>query len=371
MPAGFSPPPGPAQAGAETERSGSALGAFGRAVLVPALVATLVGLAFVVVFLDAFHAPTPHELPVGVVGSAQQAGQVQTALDAQSPGYFDVGPVTSEAAGRTAVLHRDVYGVYVPGSPPRLLSAGANGQGVTQTLTQAFTPLAQQSGGQLQMQDLRPLVPGDTRGLGIFYGAFGVVLGGFIFGLLSYQAAPKLPLRWRLLSIALFAAASGMLAGLAADVLYDAIPAGWATVSGLVALLALSISATAALVLRVLGSAATFVLSVGLITLGNATSTGNLPAEYLPPWMHPLAAVLPPGVAVRALRGATYFSDDGVARAIWVLGLWSLVPLLLIAGLDQVQRRRQEHGRHEPEGAGGEVPAPQLVTRSGARPPSG
>ena len=73
--------------------------------------------------------------------------------------------------------------------------------------------------------------------------------------------------------------------------------------------------------------------------LGNATSTGNLPAEYLPPWLQPLAGVLPPGVAVRALRGAAYFGDDGVVRAWWVLGLWTVVPLLLIALLDAAGRR--------------------------------
>jgi hypothetical protein len=221
-----------------------------------------------------------------------------------------------------------------------LLLAGANGQGVTTTLGQAFAPLADRIGGPPQVRDLRPLAPGDTRGLGIFYGAFGVVLGGFIFGLLTFQAAPQLLLRWRVLSIVLFALASGALAALAADVVYAAVPAGFGAVLGLVSLLALAVGATAALGMRVLGSAATFVLSVGLITLGNATSTGNLPAEYLPPVLHPLASILPPGVAVTALRGATYFDGAGVGTAVWVLALWSVVPLLLIALVDRLSRRR-------------------------------
>jgi hypothetical protein len=341
MPGGFSPPPGPAQPGAEVERSqGSVAAAFLRAVIVPPLMATLVGLAFVVVFLDAFHAPVPHSLPVAVVGSPQQADQVAAALQQRLPGEFAVRALPDEAAARSAVLHQDVYGAYVPGPPARLLSAGANGQGVAMTLTQAFSPIAQQSGSQVQVQDLRPLVPGDMRGLGIFYAAFGVVLGGFIFGLLTYQAAPKLPLRWRLLSIGLFAVASGALAALAADVVYAAVPAGFGLDFAIISLLALAVAATAALALRALGSIATFVLSVALITLGNATSTGNLPDQYLPPWMQPLAFVLPPGVAVRALRGATYFLDDGVGRAVWVLALWAVVPLLLIAILDAVSRRR-------------------------------
>ena len=342
MPAGFTPPPGPAEAGVETERSaGSRPAALARGVGVPALVATVVGLAFVVVFLDAFHAAQPHDLPVGVVGSTQQVEQVRAALDDAAPGQFAVEGLPDEDAARTAVLHRDLFGVLVPGQPARLLSAGANGQGVTATLTEAFTPIAQQSGSQLQQEDLRPLAPGDTRGLGIFYAAFGVVLGGFLFGINSYAAAPKLPLRWRLLSIALFALVSGTLVAFAADVLFDAVPAGFGTVALLVGMLALATAAPAALVLRSIGSAGTFVTSLGLVILGNASSTGNLPAEYLPPWLAPLAGILPPGVAVRALRGATYFAGDGVAQALWVLAAWSVVPLLLIALLDAIGRRRR------------------------------
>jgi hypothetical protein len=344
VPAGFQPPPGPAERGAETERSqGSSVAAFLRGVVVPPLVATLVGFTFVVVFLDAFHSPVPHHLPVGVVGAPQDVQRVRTSLQQAQPGGFAVHRVADATTAQTAVLRHDLYGVYLPGPPPKLVEAGANSQGVTMTLAQAFMPIAQQGGGQLQMQDLRPLVPGDTRGLGIFYGAFGVVLGGFLFGLLSYQAAPKLLLRWRLLSIVLFAVASGAVTALAADVLYAAVPAGFGVVFALVAMLALSVAATSAFVLRVVGSAATFLLSVSLITLGNATSTGNLPEEYLPPWMQPFSAILPPGVAVRALRGATYFDGDGIARAFVVLSIWSAVPLLLIGLVDLVSRRRRAH----------------------------
>ena len=337
MPGGFTPPPGPARHGVERDRSGGSVpAALARGVAGPALVATLIGLAFVVVFLDAFHAPVPHDLPVGIVGSAAQVDPLRSALDEQAPGRFAVQRLADEAAARAAVLHRELYGVLLPGPPAQLLLAGANGQGVTSSLTEAFTPLA---GGQLQPEDLRPLAPGDTRGLGIFYGSFGVVLGGFLFGITSYSAAPRLPLRWRVLSLALFAVVSGALVGWAAAVLYAAVPAGFGQVAVLVALLASAVAATAALVLRAVGSAGTFVTSFGLVILGNATSTGNLPAEYLPPWLQPLAGVLPPGVAVRALRGAAYFADDGVPRAWWVLGLWTVVPLLLIALLDAAGRR--------------------------------
>jgi hypothetical protein len=343
MPGGVAPPPGPPDASAEIERSGGSPTKAGlRAVLVPALIAVVVGTAFVAVFLAAFSDARPHDLPVGVAGPAPQVQQVRAALDDAQPGALRVVPLAGAPEAEQAVRRDDVYGaLVVGGQAPTLLVAGAHGQGVTQTLTQAFGPVAQQAGGQLQVQDLVPLAAGDTRGLAIFYASFGVVLGGFLFGITTYQAAPQLPFGRRALSALLFAAASGVAVGLLADVAFGSVPAGFWTVAGLVALLALSIASTSALVLRLIGSAGTFVTSVGLLILGNATSTGNLPAEYLPGWLQPLASVLPPGVAVRALRGVTYFEGDGVARACWVLGLWCVVPAVLILLVDAVARRRR------------------------------
>ncbi|WP_448642425.1 hypothetical protein [Geodermatophilus sp. URMC 63] len=342
MPGGLAPPPGPPDEAAETERSdGSRPKAGLRTILLPAFIAVAVGTAFVAVFLVAFSTPEPHGLAVGVAAPGPQVQQVRDALDRAQPGAFTVVPLAGAAEAEEAVRRTDVHGALVlGGQAPQLLVAGAHGQGVTQTLTQAFGPVAQQAGGQLQVRDLVPLAAGDTRGLAIFYTAFGVVLGGFLFGITTYQAAPQLGLGKRTLSALLFAGASGISASLLGEVAFASVPAGFWTVAGLVALLALSVAATAALVLRLLGAAGTFVTSVGLLILGNATSTGNLPAEYLPGWLEPLAGILPPGVAVRALRGVTYFEGDGVARALVVLGLWCVVPALLIALLDAAARRR-------------------------------
>ncbi|MGX5654055.1 hypothetical protein ACWKWC_04715 [Geodermatophilus nigrescens] len=343
MPGGVAPPPGPPDEDAEAERSGGSRGkAAVRAVLAPALIAVVVGTAFVAVFLAAFSDPGPHDLAVGVAGPPEQVQQVCDGLEQARPGALRVVPLAGGPEAAEAVRRNDVYGALVLGGrAPQLLVAGAHGQGVTQTLTQAFGPVAQQAGAQLQVQDLVPLAAGDTRGLAIFYASFGVVLGGFLFGIQTYQAAPQLGLTKRIASALLFASVSGVAVALLADVTFGSVPAGFLAVGGLVALLALSIASTAALVLRLIGSAGTFVTSVGLLILGNATSTGNLPAEYLPGWLQPLAGILPPGVAVRALRGVTYFEGDGVARAYVVLGLWCVVPALLIVLVDAVARRRR------------------------------
>ena len=52
---------------------------------------------FVALVLSAFHAPSPHAVPVGIVAPATVTGQVEDALDASVQGGFDLRVYPSEA----------------------------------------------------------------------------------------------------------------------------------------------------------------------------------------------------------------------------------------------------------------------------------
>jgi hypothetical protein len=73
---------------------------------------------------------------------------------------------------------------------------------------------------------------------------------------------------------------------------------------------------------RLLRAAGVSIGSVVLLVLGNSTSGGNLPRDFLPSWLHPLSEILPVGVGVRALDGLAYFHHDGLVTAIAILGRW-------------------------------------------------
>ena len=174
-----------------------------KKIAIPAMVGLLIGTVFVSIFLAAFHAPRTHDLPIGVVGTAARTAAAETMLP---PDAVAITRYATDDAARKAIEEREVYGAYSvgpDGRTARLLYAGANGPAVTATL-QAMFP-----GPDVQLIDVRPTSPGDTRGLSIFYAGFGLVLAGFLFGLISYQMAPRLPLRMRLLSLGSFAAAAG------------------------------------------------------------------------------------------------------------------------------------------------------------------
>src|ERR671934_297522 len=71
--------------------------------------------AFTTLYVAAFHAPRAKGLDVGVVGTAAQATQLQSALDVRARGAFDVRRFDSVSHARSALLDTDVHGVVVPG----------------------------------------------------------------------------------------------------------------------------------------------------------------------------------------------------------------------------------------------------------------
>lgn len=305
-----------------------------KGVMLPVLIVIAIGTIFVSVYLAAFHAPVPHRLPVAVVGSAQTVDRVGSALDRAQPDGFSVRSYPDQAAARAALDHRAVYAAYIATgadggsgstSAPRLLYAGANGSGVTATVTGAFGAVAKATGGAaapLAAVDVRPAAAGDTRGLSVFYAAFGVVLTGFMFGSASYQLAPRLEYRLRMLSLLVFGLFSGVMVALVAGRGFAALPGPSVGVAGVVALMAIAAGGATMVLFRLCGPAGVSISSVVLLILGNASSGGILPAAYLPGWLRPLHGILPVGVGVRALQGLAYFRHDGVVTGIVILAAW-------------------------------------------------
>ncbi len=285
-----------------------------KGALLPALVVLVIGAVFVSVYLAAFHAPRPHRLPVGLVGAASR----------QYPG-FELQSYPDLASARSAVQHREVYAAYQASGPagsPVLLYSSANGPSVTSLLEGTF--LHGTTAGAT-VQDVLPASSGDTRGLSVFYSAFGLVLAGFLFGTMTYQVAPRLEFRWRMAGLAFFSAVGGVVVAAIAGSVFGALPGPFPAVAGLTAMMAAAVGGATMALVRLLGPAGVSVSSVLLLILGNATSGGILPPEFLPAWLHPLSSVLPVGVGVRAVQGVAYFHDDGLVRGIVVLAVWVAV----------------------------------------------
>ncbi|MDX3452857.1 ABC transporter permease [Streptomyces sp. ME02-8801-2C] len=313
-----------------------------KGVLLPVAIVLLIGSIFVSVYLAAFHAPEPHDLPVAVVGTAQQARQTADGLERGLPGGFEVKRYTDESAARHAVQDRTAYAAYVTGAdgPPELLYAGANGPSVTSTVSSAFSALAQSSGRTLVVKDVVPAADGDTRSMSVFYAAFGLVLAGFLFGMMTYQMAPRLEFRRRMLSLASFSVLGGVIVALLTGSLgFGALPGPFLGIAGLVALMGAAVGSATMAIMRLFGRAGLPLASVILLTLGNSTSGGTLPAAYLPGWLRPLSEILPVGVGVRAVQGLSHFDNDGLVQGITILAGWTVLCAGLVFWRDAPARR--------------------------------
>lgn len=65
---------------------------------------------FVALTLSAFHEPTPHGLPVGIVASAAVTRHVEHALGSAAPGAFSFRSYDSAASATTGIAQRQVDG---------------------------------------------------------------------------------------------------------------------------------------------------------------------------------------------------------------------------------------------------------------------
>ncbi|MET8028506.1 ABC transporter permease [Streptomyces avermitilis] len=294
-----------------------------RAVLLPVAVVLLIGTVFVSVYLAAFHAPRPHELRVGTTEIGTHQAHLRQDLARVVPDGFTLETYPDESTAREAVQDRSVYAAYL--GKGKLLYGSANGAAVTATVTTAFSSVAHAEHHDLSVEDVAPAAAGDTRGLSVFYAAFGLVLAGYLFGMTTYQLAPRLQYRWRMASLALFGVVGGLVVtAIAGSAGFGALPGPFLPLAVVVALMGAAVGATTMVLLRLFGPAGVSLASILLLILGNSSSGGIMPPAYLPAWLRPLSEILPVGVGVRAMQGLSRFQDDGLSRALVILPLWVL-----------------------------------------------
>src|SRR6266852_9543585 len=96
----------------------------------------VIGLLIVVVLIGlvgtAIKNPQPHDIPVGLVGSAAAVQQISSSFGTAAPGAFQFTTYGSEQDARTALDARTVDGVLILGqASPSLIIAGAAGDAAT------------------------------------------------------------------------------------------------------------------------------------------------------------------------------------------------------------------------------------------------
>jgi hypothetical protein len=270
--------------------------------------------AFSALYVAAYHAPRPHGLDVGVVGSQVRAARVQTALDAQAPGGFDVRRYAGEPAARDALLDTDVRGVL---TGDEVLVAGAFGPAPTQAVSEALRA----AGRARVVHDLRPLPPADRRGLASLFTVVGTLLPSVAFGVLLASRALSARVRWA--AILAYSSLAGVVVAFNDDVLVGALEGHFAGVAVVAGLLALAVSSAAHGLTRLGGPAGTATAVLLLTLLGLSASGGAVTYQLQPGFYGAISQLLPPGAALTAVRNVQYFDWSATTAPLLVLGAWA------------------------------------------------
>jgi ABC-2 family transporter protein len=305
-----------------------------RAVALVLIPATVLTLAFAFSYVGAFHDPTPHDVPVAVVGPPAVAAQ----LDRLPGDPLDTRQASSRADALSQIDDRDVYGAY-DATTNRLFVASAANAATAIALERTFNRVAAaQRQPAVRVTDVKPLPPKDPNGTAVFYSMIAWVFGGYIastlIGLIgsprsssSRRAAARIgalagfSLLIGVLSVVMLRASFGVFSG---DVL---------ALCGIAALTIFASGATTAGIQAALGPAGTGLVILVFVILGNAASGGPFARPLLPGLWRTIGGVLPPGASVDLARSALYFDGARILGPILVLAGWGVVGTLLALAL--------------------------------------
>lgn len=334
-----------------------------------AVVGAVIQLLLGVYYLAMAHSPHPHDLPVGLVGSAAQNEQLTPQLEANRE--FQVDSYADAASLTTAIKQRKAYGgVVFDGNVPTLYVASAAAPSVANLLRSSFTAAYQQqvakdlaaataSGKPVPaatakalatppaIVDVVPLPKDDSAGSSLSFVIQAICLGGSIAslalgrlgGLTRRSTLRGIGHAALLVVYALASAAVALLAmgwfGVGSDARHGTLFLGLALVS-------LAVTASTAAAVTVFGAPGSLVGGL-YFTVGLVISGSSIAPEMLPHLGGTIGKLLPPGAGATVVRDALYFPDAPTGSAFVVLAAYAVVGLLVVLLVNAAANRTPAH----------------------------
>ena len=305
-----------------------------KAVTLVLIPATVLMLAFAFFYVGAFHDPTPHRVPVAVVGPSSVAAELN-----RLPGDpLDARPVPSRADALSQIDHRDVYGAY-EAATNRLFVASAANPATAIALEDTFNRIAAARGRPaVPVTDVKPLPAKDPNGTAAFYAVIAWMFGGYIgatlIGLIgSPRSSSRKRAAARIGALVKFAVVAGILSVVMLRVCFGVFSGHVIALCAIGALTILASGAATAGVQAAAGPAGTGLVILVFVILGNSASGGPFARPLLPWLWRTIGGVLPPGASVDLARSALFFGGARIVGPIIVLVVWGVLGTLLALAL--------------------------------------
>ena len=300
-------------------------------VLLPALVLML---TFAFFYVGAFHEPTPHHVPLAVVGPPTVAAQLN-----RLPGQpLDARQAPSRAEALSQINDRKVYGAY-EAATNRLFVASAANRATAVALEAVFDRVAAaQNRPPARVTDVKPLPLSDPNGTAAFYAVIAWVFGGYIGAtLIGLIGSPRSTSRRRAAArvgaLAGFAIVAAVLSVVMLRVCFDTFSGHVVAMCAIGALTVFAGGAATAGIQAAAGPAGTGLVILVFVILGNSASGGPFARPLLPGLWRTIGGVLPPGASVDLARSALFFDGARIVGPILVLVVWAALGTALALAL--------------------------------------
>ena len=301
-----------------------------KAVALVLLPATVLMLAFAFSYVGAFHDPTPHNVPVAVVGPPALAEQ----LDHLPGDPLEARTVATKADALSQIDDRDVYGAY-DAPTNRLYVASAANRATAVALGATFNRAAAAQGQPaVGVTDVKPLPSTDPNGTTPFYAVIAWMFGGYIAStLIGLIGSPRSHSRQRAAArigaLAGFSIVGGILSVLLLQACFDVFSGHLVAMCVIAALTIFSSGAATAGIQAAIGPAGTGFVILVFVILGNAAAGGPFARPLLPGFWSTIGGVLPPGASVDLARSALFFDGERILGPILVLVGWAALGMVL------------------------------------------
>jgi hypothetical protein len=299
---------------------------FGLSILIPLFLSVGMALAY----LGAFHAPTPHALPVGVVGTgAPTSVEAQTITD-RSNGALVAHVVPSVADARAAVRDRTLTAVFAPGTTDSALYLSTAASPTTATVvTDVFTRVAYGQHLLFHVVDVVPASGGDSSGQGLFFLLVALSIGGYAGAIVLAGIAPRVGAVWTGVAVLLTSAAMSSLAAVIAGPVYGVL-GRHAVLIWLLSWWYVAVIQTLGVALHPLLKHWTTPVLTALFVMLNFTSSGGVFQPALQPGFFAGLHTFWLGAAwLHASGTVQYFWGQNVGWDAVVMGGWTAGALLL------------------------------------------
>jgi hypothetical protein len=300
-----------------------------RNVAVAMVALTVFVIAMIASYSGAFAKPTLHNLDVAVAAPQQ----VVDAIRGQDT--LTVTQVADATAARSEVCDRKTDAAFVvgPTGELKIYVAGGGGRSVANAAEAVGRGIAAKAGLTPSVEDVAPTSPADPQGTVEFYAviflSIGATLGASAFGYLMGNVRRLSTLALRTLSLAGY---SALLAGgvtLYVDAVLGALTSHPWQVFGALWMYAMAVGGAVTGVGAAFGAAASVVVTLFLVIVGNAAAAGPVGLPLLSGFYTTFNAIVPQGSGVALLRSIEYFVGNGAWTPIVTLAIWGTTGLLL------------------------------------------